>query len=237
MKPPILFICFFVCVLLCLQQPVFSSEKADGDISYSFLGSYKKMLCFSDELKVYANRYNLERFSKKFGIPSMFDVVLAVAIHESGGNDGLVSYAGARDILQVIPGTRRQMKVEGYREAGVKYLEFLSKRFKKLSDVLKAYHAGPSRVRKGRVPGASYRYAEKVEYYRKLLTERREKIDFLVSELGVANLEESRTWKELSFILGCNVQKLRSHNAYLVYFFPVYIPENYLVAYPVKDQK
>lgn len=99
----------------------------------------------------------LEQASRKHGVPvSLLTAVVAV---ESGFRADAVSSAGAIGLMQLMPGTARDMGVldpfdpRQNIEGGAKYLGFLLKHFKSEELALAAYNAGPGRVaRVGGVP-------------------------------------------------------------------------------------
>ncbi len=130
-------------------------EATDADlrnVPASMLGS----------VKAAAKKYNLS--------PLLID---AVARQESGYRANARSRAGALGIMQLMPGTARQMGVRNALDphanidGGARYLRFLVDRFGgDLSMALAAYNAGPARVeRAGGVP----RIAETRNYVAKIV--------------------------------------------------------------------
>ncbi len=91
-------------------------------------------------------------------------LIIAQMYQESGFDPTRVSFAGARGLLQVLPGTAREVGIDPDRlalpqagiEAGVKYLAWTRERFpglpvgEQLWFALAAYNAGPGHVRDGR---------------------------------------------------------------------------------------
>lgn len=116
--------------------------------------------------RAYADRYNLD--------PAL---VLAVIRVESNFNAGAVSPAGARGLMQLMPGTARVLGVrdsfdpEQNIAGGTKYLAQQVAEFGNDARlVLAAYHAGPANVRKYRgVPPfrTTQEYVETVLLYRR----------------------------------------------------------------------
>jgi len=87
------------------------------------------------------------------------------------------SGAGARGLLQLMPGTARELGLEGSDpavnvRAGARYLRQLIDRFGEVELALAAYNAGPTAVeRAGAAPSiASLRYAKNVEARAALLS-------------------------------------------------------------------
>lgn len=100
-------------------------------------------------------------------------LILAVAVHESGGDPTAVSPRGARGLMQLMPGTARELGVldphdpDASLRGGARYLARMLKRFDGRVDLaLAAYNAGPGAVEHagGRVPDfpETKRYVEKV---------------------------------------------------------------------------
>lgn len=107
----------------------------------------------------------------QFGIdPS---VITAVIVAESGGKAHAVSPAGARGLMQIMPGTARELGLENPfdpREnilAGTRYLAKMLKRFGgDITLALAAYNAGPGAVRRhGGIPP----YRETMRFVSKVL--------------------------------------------------------------------
>ena len=89
-------------------------------------------------------------------------LVLAVVMEESGGNPSARSAVGARGLMQLMPGTARQLGVHNALDpaatlaGGSRYLSEQLDRFDgRLDLALAAYNAGPGAVARagGRVPG------------------------------------------------------------------------------------
>ena len=79
------------------------------------------------------------------------------------------SDAGALGLLQVMPGTAREVGLTAYEPganvlAGARYLRQLLDRYGDVDLALAAYNAGPTTIdRAGHAPVASLRYAKNVE--------------------------------------------------------------------------
>jgi soluble lytic murein transglycosylase-like protein len=92
----------------------------------------------------------VRKYSRFYGLePELVQAVLQV---ESNYQAGAVSSAGAKGLMQIMPGTQRYLGLdsafdpESNIEAGVRYLSQLWQRFPP-RQALAAYNAGPSRVR------------------------------------------------------------------------------------------
>ncbi len=125
----------------------------------------------------------VERAADEFDLPN--DLLLAVIWVESRFDPDAVSGAGARGLMQLMPGTACDMARRLDEDdpdphdpcfavrAGAAYLAWLHDRFDGDEDVaLAAYYCGPGRVRRalrrsGRIPAAGRRYARKVQRARR----------------------------------------------------------------------
>lgn len=121
--------------------------------------------------------------AQRFGIPEAW--IVAVMDAESAGDTHAVSHAGARGLMQVMPGTwddlraRYRLGLDPFdpREnilAGVAYLREMYDRYGTIPAMLAAYNAGPDR------------YDEYLATGRPLPAETRAYIDQLAPALGVA---------------------------------------------------
>ena len=109
------------------------------------------------------------------GLPA--SLLVATAYEESRMDPNARSGAGARGLLQLMPGTARELGLEGSDpavnvRAGARYLRQLIDRFGEVELALAAYNAGPTAVeRAGAAPSiASLRYAKNVEARAALLS-------------------------------------------------------------------
>lgn len=97
------------------------------------------------------------RYGSRHGIdPKLVEAVIAV---ESNYDPTAVSTAGAQGLMQIMPGTQKDLGVQApfdpdaNVEGGVRYLKSLMERFKDTRLALAAYNAGPERVaRCGGIP-------------------------------------------------------------------------------------
>ena len=106
---------------------------------------------------------------KKYAAKYDFDwlLILAMAFQESGLDHGRKSEAGAVGLMQILPSTARDKKIDIHNvdklennvHAGVKYLDFLRDHYFSSDDIsrrnqvrmsLAAYNAGPAKIRKAR---------------------------------------------------------------------------------------
>jgi soluble lytic murein transglycosylase-like protein len=109
-------------------------------------------------------------------------LVLAMLEQESGGDPGAISSAGARGLMQLMPGTAREMGVTDMHDpqqnirGGVRYLKQQLKRYNgDIRLALAAYNAGPGAVDQyGGIPpfAETQSYVEKVlERYKRIQNE------------------------------------------------------------------
>ena len=120
------------------------------------LEEWSKVKQYKDVIQKYARQYDFDWL-----------LILAMAFQESGLNANKTSHAGAVGLMQILPSTARDPKidipnvqnVENNVHAGVKYLRFLIDRYYSSEDIrrrdqirfaLAAYNAGPAKIRKVR---------------------------------------------------------------------------------------
>jgi soluble lytic murein transglycosylase-like protein len=111
----------------------------------------------------------------KTGVP--LSLLVATAYEESHMDPNAHSGAGARGLLQLMPATARELRLDGDDPAtnvlaGARYLRQMMDRFGSLDLALAAYNAGPSAVeRAGGAPTtATLRYVKNIESRALLLT-------------------------------------------------------------------
>lgn len=117
-----------------------------------------------------------ERHINYYGLIHNIDphLIRAVIRTESAFNPQALSPKGAMGLMQLMPGTARELKVadpydpEENISGGVRYLRYLLDRFQQdLRLALAAYNAGPTIVRKQQ---AVPQYPETIEYIKRVLT-------------------------------------------------------------------
>lgn len=95
-------------------------------------------------------------------------LIRSVIRHESGFDPDALSPKGAMGLMQLMPGTARELGVVCPFEprenvlAGSRYLRRMHDRFGRWPLALAAYNAGPRRVESGRVPEETRRYVHRV---------------------------------------------------------------------------
>jgi soluble lytic murein transglycosylase-like protein len=108
------------------------------------------------------------------GVPA--SLLVATAYEESRMNPAALSDAGARGLLQLMPGTAQEVGLRSDQPAanvlaGARYLRLLLDRFGDVDLALAAYNAGPTAIeRLGHAPAESLRYAKNVEARAALLS-------------------------------------------------------------------
>lgn len=104
--------------------------------------------------------------SLRFGVDRR--LVESVIRHESAGDVGAVSHAGAEGLMQLMPATARSLGVVcsfDPREnvlGGTRYLRELRDQFGDWSCAIAAYNAGPARVERGVLPAETRTYVTRV---------------------------------------------------------------------------
>ncbi len=228
----------FACIIaVSFVRIVFAEtveNKKESDFSSSFLGAYKKTMRFEEQIKKNTDKYKIDPV-----------LVWAIAMYESGGNENLSSSAGAKKLMQVMPSTQKAMGIKGNSveaniEAGIKFLAYLKKRFKKKemassrlkSLMIMGYNGGEGRVKKGLVKIETYQYLQGVSIYYNLLSQRLNEIKKLSEELEVFNLEKKYSWEDLSSKLDVSVLELRLFNPFLALRYKKKISKGQAVVYP-----
>jgi len=102
-------------------------------------------------------------------------LVQAIVYTESGGDALAVSPAGARGLMQLMPGTARELGVEDPLNpeqsisSGIRYLHDLLDDYGSTEVALWAYNAGPGAVQRGVLPSETTTYVGRVLAVRRAL--------------------------------------------------------------------
>jgi hypothetical protein len=163
--------------VMALAQPacadIYRYEDEEGVVHFTDAPTDKKFKVFLRDLR--KDRQLRTRFRVAQGNPQQYEqliqasaakygvnaaLVKAVIQAESGYNPNAVSRAGASGLMQLMPGTAKQLKVaDAFNpkqnvDGGVRYLKFLLDTFKgDVSLALAAYNAGMGKVAKyGGIP-------------------------------------------------------------------------------------
>jgi hypothetical protein len=157
----------------CSSADIYRYEDEEGVVHFTDAPTDKKFKIFMRDLR--KDRQLRTHFRLASGDPQEFEhlitaaaakygvsasLIRAVIQAESGYNPQAVSRAGAGGLMQLMPGTAKQMKVADRFnpsqnvDGGVRYLKFLLDTFKgDVSLALAAYNAGLSKVAKyGGIP-------------------------------------------------------------------------------------
>lgn len=109
----------------------------------------------------------MERHARQNGIDPL--LVWAMIDTESSWRPTVVSHKGAQGLMQLMPGTARDMDVanpfdpEENIRGGTRYFKFLMSMFNDTDTALAAYNMGPGRIeRSDGIPGAGREYIRKV---------------------------------------------------------------------------
>ena len=130
--------------------------------------------------------YLVRRYANQYGLDE--HLILGVIRAESNFDPYAISKAGARGLMQLMPGTALEMQVKNVHDpaqniaGGTQYLAKLHEEFgDDLDLVLAAYNAGPGIVRRhGGVPPypETQKYVERVQRYSRLYADNRLSVDF-----------------------------------------------------------
>lgn len=130
---------------------------------------------------VFPKKYSsyIEKYSKEFAVDS--ELIYSVVRCESGFSPEKVSRKGAVGLMQVMPSTAKwccemldikydyeKLKTPEYNlKIGTFYLSYLSTKFDKVDDVIKAYNAGETIVRDWNRKGLQP-YSETAKYLKRV---------------------------------------------------------------------
>lgn len=130
-----------------------------GNFSHHAVRRPQKNITLAQANRLAQYAPTIQECSKKYNVP--VELICAVILQESGGNAKAVSPAGARGLMQLMPGTARRFGVTNSFdprqniEGGTKYLRFLMDEFKgDYRLVLAGYNSGEGNVKKhgNRIP-------------------------------------------------------------------------------------
>ncbi len=221
-------------VFPAVAKNAWSRSRADNaclgvEIAPSFLGTFKKASRFERRVLELANLYGLDP-----------DIALAVMIYESGGNENLVSSAGALGLMQVMPSTAREIKnrygIKDNLEAGIRYLKDLSRIFGGDSSlIIAAYNGGPGRVSRGEFRLETVQYLMGVSSYYHILAKYKSCLRKAVAGLKLNFLpvdSANNSWDAISSATGIPVLELRMFNPFLANRI---LKSGMVVVYPEKQ--
>ena len=131
---------------------IFKIKESITEIFYSLIGREDRFECTAELERI------IQKAASDHGVDSL--LVKAVIMVESGFDPGAVSPDGAQGLMQLMPVTAGDMKVEDPFDpwenvnGGTKYLAWLLKRYDgDLEMALAAYNAGPKKVSQyGKIP-------------------------------------------------------------------------------------
>lgn len=133
----------------------------------------------------------IQEAAAKHNVP--VELICGVILQESGGNPRATSHAGAKGLMQLMPGTAKRFGVKNIYDpkeninGGTAYLSFLMERFKgNIELVLAGYNAGEGNVAKygNKVPP----FAETKNYIPNVLGYTQSMINILVAARGTEEL-------------------------------------------------
>jgi hypothetical protein len=183
------------------------------------LGIYRKVMEIEDQIIRHSERYGVD-----------VDLARAVCMYESGGNANLTSWAGAEGYFQVMPATRRLLRVDSNIEAGIKYISQMVERFEREDYALAAYNGGPTAVGRSRpMRLESLQYVLGVGHYRTLLKMHEDDVREHASGLLLYRVQEGDDWWTVAERLELPLVQLRMHNPYIGHRS---LRAGYLIAYP-----
>lgn len=147
-----------------------SNRRTSDEFKVYLVYRFRDILIMNPNLKHPEIVSMAERHAKAYGLdPKLVQAVIEV---ESGFKSTAVSKAGAEGLMQIMPGTQRDLGVtkpfdpDDNIGGGVKYLRYVVNRFQRLDWALAAYNAGPENVVKHNgVPP----FAETQDYVRKVM--------------------------------------------------------------------
>lgn len=143
------------------RQPTTARFYPNRPLSPSFKGAQNECSSYDPHIRLACQRHGMD-----------YNLVKAVIRAESAFDSQAVSPKGAKGLMQLMPGTSRDLGVsdpfDPYQniDGGVRYLKEMMDRFNDVKLALAAYNAGPENVQKhGGIPP----YDETQVYVRKVL--------------------------------------------------------------------
>ena len=122
-----------------LQQDIGSAIKNFGVDALNHLSESSKAKLFNDEKKYDSE---IESNANKYGLPK--ELLQGLIARESAYNPNAVSPAGAKGVMQLMPGTEEQYG--GGIDGGSHFLADMLKKYGNYNDALTAYNWGPANL-------------------------------------------------------------------------------------------
>lgn len=107
----------------------------------------------------------IRQTATRYGVPP--DLAVQLARRESGLRQDARGRAGEIGIMQLMPGTARELGVDPYDwrqniEGGIRYLRQQYDRFGSWDLAVAAYNAGPGAVASGQIPASTLYYMQNI---------------------------------------------------------------------------
>lgn len=203
-----LILAYFICLLLTSKNSLAQNKNQETfTFAYSFLGAYVKTLEYQDLIKKYCEKYNVD-----------FDLIFALAMYESGGHNDLISWAGAKGLMQVMPKTQKLMKTENSIEAGIKYIAYLINLFpNRIDKVIVGYNGGPKAAQSQRLKMESLQYLQGVSLYLRLIKQYKKEIEQEIKDIKIYTVTKNdKNWMDISKKTNKPILELRLFNPFLI---------------------
>ena len=170
---------------MVLESLMNSMSGADGDLSNLTTGNYEAVNNLKQEVSTNAKSGNMsvdtavDNAAKKYNVDR--DLIMSVIKQESSFNPNAESSAGAQGLMQLMPGTAKELgvtnsfDVQQNVDGGTKYLKGLLDMYSNSKEMaLAAYNAGPNAVKQRGMHNASEVYkmsSETKNYVQKIMTD------------------------------------------------------------------